>query len=218
MLLQHPSADQLRDRSCCPAQAEPDITCSLNGVAYPPSNRKLTYMPQRLDRLSFKLTYIRRGNSTSSTEPSNSINMSTPPAKTDSIIIVGAGIFGLSTAIHLARRGYTNVTVFDKQPYEKTLYSYTAGCDAASAGSYYDSPTSQLKLMMHRHQQDNSLCVWSSNRVPRSQRRSSRGLGCLECRAQSWRLVSPSGHDVQRRRLDQQWLPLTIRCNNPPRL
>ncbi|RSL69703.1 hypothetical protein CEP54_002164 [Fusarium duplospermum] len=59
--------------------------------------------------------------------------MSTPPAKTDSIIIIGAGIFGLSTAIHLARRGYTNVTVFDKQPYEKTLYSYTDGCDAASA-------------------------------------------------------------------------------------
>ncbi|UPL04242.1 hypothetical protein LCI18_015176 [Fusarium solani-melongenae] len=59
--------------------------------------------------------------------------MSTPPAKTDAIIIVGAGIFGLSTAIHLARRGYTDVTVFDKQPYEKTLYSYTEGCDAASA-------------------------------------------------------------------------------------
>lgn len=50
------------------------------------------------------------------------------------IIIVGAGIFGLSTAIHLARRGYTNIAVFDKQPYEKTLYSYLNGCDAASAG------------------------------------------------------------------------------------
>ncbi|KAF4473116.1 sarcosine oxidase [Fusarium albosuccineum] len=59
--------------------------------------------------------------------------MPTPPAKTDPIIIVGAGIFGLSTAIHLAWRGYTDVTVFDKQPYEKTLYSYTEGCDAASA-------------------------------------------------------------------------------------
>ncbi|KAM5354522.1 hypothetical protein ACJ41O_001169 [Fusarium nematophilum] len=56
-----------------------------------------------------------------------------PPAKTDPIIIVGAGIFGLSTALHLARRGYTKVTVFDKQPYEETLYSYTQGCDAASA-------------------------------------------------------------------------------------
>lgn len=57
-----------------------------------------------------------------------------PPAKADPIVIVGAGIFGLSTAIHLALRGYSNVTVFDKQPYDKTLYSYLDGCDAASAG------------------------------------------------------------------------------------
>ncbi|UPK91787.1 hypothetical protein LCI18_002722 [Fusarium solani-melongenae] len=56
-----------------------------------------------------------------------------PPAKADPIIIVGAGIFGLSAAIHLAERGYTDVTVLDKQPYEKTLYSYFEGCDAASA-------------------------------------------------------------------------------------
>ncbi|KAF9878833.1 FAD dependent oxidoreductase [Colletotrichum karsti] len=55
------------------------------------------------------------------------------PAKDDAIIIVGAGIFGLSTAVHLSRRGYTNVTVFDKQPYHKSLYSYFNGCDGASA-------------------------------------------------------------------------------------
>lgn len=43
--------------------------------------------------------------------------MSTRPAKDGSIIIVvGAGVFGLSAALHLARRGYQNVTVFDKQP------------------------------------------------------------------------------------------------------
>ncbi|KAF6832087.1 sarcosine oxidase, partial [Colletotrichum musicola] len=56
-----------------------------------------------------------------------------PLAKEDPIIIVGAGIFGLSTAIHLAERGYTRVTLFDKQPYETTVYSYLDGCDAASA-------------------------------------------------------------------------------------
>ncbi|KAK2603423.1 hypothetical protein QQS21_004373 [Conoideocrella luteorostrata] len=49
------------------------------------------------------------------------------------IAIVGAGVFGLSTALHLARRGYTNVKVFDKQPYDETLYSYADGCDSASA-------------------------------------------------------------------------------------
>ncbi|KAJ2968687.1 hypothetical protein NQ176_g9057 [Zarea fungicola] len=55
------------------------------------------------------------------------------PSKTDSILVIGAGIFGLSTAIHLAERGHPNVTLLDKQPYEKTLYSYANGCDAASA-------------------------------------------------------------------------------------
>ncbi|KAJ8109227.1 hypothetical protein ONZ43_g6192 [Nemania bipapillata] len=38
----------------------------------------------------------------------------TPVSKSDSIIIVGAGAFGLSTALHLAQAGYRNITVFDK--------------------------------------------------------------------------------------------------------
>ncbi|GAP82339.1 putative FAD dependent oxidoreductase [Rosellinia necatrix] len=38
----------------------------------------------------------------------------TPPSKSDPIIIVGAGAFGLSTALHLAQAGYRDVTVFDK--------------------------------------------------------------------------------------------------------
>jgi sarcosine oxidase/L-pipecolate oxidase len=50
------------------------------------------------------------------------------------IAIIGAGVFGLSTALHLGQRGYTNVIVFDKQDYDKTLYSYELGADAASAG------------------------------------------------------------------------------------
>lgn len=63
------------------------------------------------------------------------------PDKTEPIAIIGAGIFGLSTAIHLALRGYTNVTIFDKQPYEKTLYNYLEGCDGASAGKSKDLPS-----------------------------------------------------------------------------
>jgi len=34
--------------------------------------------------------------------------------KTDSIIIVGAGVFGLSTAYQLASEGYKNITVLDR--------------------------------------------------------------------------------------------------------
>ncbi|KAM5386519.1 hypothetical protein ACJZ2D_000482 [Fusarium nematophilum] len=61
------------------------------------------------------------------------MSKATSPAKADAIIVVGAGIFGLSTVIHLAERGYTSVALFDKQPYEETVYSYLNGCDAASA-------------------------------------------------------------------------------------
>ncbi|KAJ5748356.1 uncharacterized protein N7511_010052 [Penicillium nucicola] len=61
------------------------------------------------------------------------MTQSMPPRKTDPIVIVGAGIFGLSTALHLCKRGYKNVTVLDKQPYDETLYSYFKGADAASA-------------------------------------------------------------------------------------
>lgn len=71
------------------------------------------------------------------------------PNKNDPIIIVGAGAFGLSTALHLARRGYTDVTVFDKQPYDESLYSYFNGCDAASAGNkktYHNTASNQTKL------------------------------------------------------------------------
>ncbi|KAK1712075.1 FAD dependent oxidoreductase [Colletotrichum lupini] len=59
--------------------------------------------------------------------------MARSPNKDDAVIIVGAGIFGLSTALHLSRRGYKNVTVYDKQPYHESLYSYFKGADGASA-------------------------------------------------------------------------------------
>jgi sarcosine oxidase / L-pipecolate oxidase len=32
------------------------------------------------------------------------------------IIIIGGGTWGLSTALHLARRGYTEITVLDAHP------------------------------------------------------------------------------------------------------
>lgn len=38
----------------------------------------------------------------------------TPKSKDDSILIVGAGVFGLSTALELKKRGYRDVTVIDR--------------------------------------------------------------------------------------------------------
>lgn len=58
--------------------------------------------------------------------------MSTSP-KSCPIIIVGAGVFGLTTALHLAHAGYTNIHLFDHQPYHENAYAFSAGCDAASA-------------------------------------------------------------------------------------
>lgn len=55
------------------------------------------------------------------------------PTKASKIIIVGAGVFGLSTAMHLSRRGYSNIHVFDKQPYDQNSYANSEGADAASA-------------------------------------------------------------------------------------
>lgn len=55
------------------------------------------------------------------------------PNRTDPIVVVGAGTFGLSTALHLAHRGYTSITLFDKQPHHDTHYSYAQGSDGASA-------------------------------------------------------------------------------------
>jgi len=35
-------------------------------------------------------------------------------SKSDAIAIIGGGAFGLSTALELSRKGYTNITVFEK--------------------------------------------------------------------------------------------------------
>ncbi|WVQ75719.1 hypothetical protein IAR50_005349 [Cryptococcus sp. DSM 104548] len=56
--------------------------------------------------------------------------MTTP---SNTIAIIGAGVFGLTTALHLAHRGYTHITVYDYQPYHHNGYNPDQGCDAASA-------------------------------------------------------------------------------------
>lgn len=42
-----------------------------------------------------------------------SASRTTPSSK---IVIVGSGCFGISTALHLLRRGYTDVTILDRSP------------------------------------------------------------------------------------------------------
>lgn len=53
--------------------------------------------------------------------------------KEDKIIVVGAGISGLSTVIALVRKGYTDIHLFDKRNYIKQKYSYFDECDSPSS-------------------------------------------------------------------------------------
>lgn len=48
------------------------------------------------------------------------------------IAIIGAGVFGLSTALHLVQRGYKNIHIFDRQPFDKNHYAEEAGAHGAS--------------------------------------------------------------------------------------
>lgn len=49
------------------------------------------------------------------------------------IIIIGSGVFGLSSALHLAQNGYTDITIYDRLDLLKLGYSFINGADTASA-------------------------------------------------------------------------------------
>ncbi|CEP62626.1 uncharacterized protein LALA0_S05e09824g [Lachancea lanzarotensis] len=51
----------------------------------------------------------------------------------EAVIIVGAGVSGLSTAYALLKRGYRNVHIFDKRDYVHLGYNYFKGCDSPSS-------------------------------------------------------------------------------------
>lgn len=49
------------------------------------------------------------------------------------IIIVGSGVFGLSSALHLVKAGYKDITIFDRLDLFNLNYSFENGADTASA-------------------------------------------------------------------------------------
>ncbi|KAI8649199.1 DAO domain-containing protein [Fusarium keratoplasticum] len=55
------------------------------------------------------------------------------PSSDSKIIIVGAGVFGLTTALWLARGGYKDITVFDRCAFDSNYYDPANGCDGASS-------------------------------------------------------------------------------------
>lgn len=56
--------------------------------------------------------------------------------KTSSILIIGAGTWGTSTALHLTRRGYTNVTVLDPYPVPSSISAGNDTNKVISSGQY----------------------------------------------------------------------------------
>ncbi|KAM6529208.1 hypothetical protein FALCPG4_007354 [Fusarium falciforme] len=55
------------------------------------------------------------------------------PSPDSKIIIVGAGVFDLTTALWLARGGYKDITVFDRCAFDSNYYDPVNGCDGASS-------------------------------------------------------------------------------------
>ncbi|KAK4061684.1 DAO domain-containing protein [Trichoderma simmonsii] len=60
------------------------------------------------------------------------------PSKHDSVIIVGAGAFGLSTALHLLREGYTDVTVLERGDEIPSRYSAANDINKIIRAEYED--------------------------------------------------------------------------------
>ena len=49
------------------------------------------------------------------------------------IIIVGSGVFGLTSALHLAKAGYTDISIYDRLDLLELGYTFENGADTASA-------------------------------------------------------------------------------------
>jgi sarcosine oxidase/L-pipecolate oxidase len=75
-----------------------------------------------------------------------------PLTKDSSILIIGGGTWGCSTALHLARRGYTNVTVLEAHPIPSPI---SAGNDVnkiMEEGEPSESDTEEQYVWNRMHQ------------------------------------------------------------------
>ncbi|EGV60909.1 FAD dependent oxidoreductase [Yamadazyma tenuis] len=76
------------------------------------------------------------------------------------ILVVGSGVFGLSSALNLVQNGYKNIEIFDRINHDKTKYNPLNGSDCASGDInklfriYYENKTLYSKLAI------SALDVW----------------------------------------------------------
>ena len=75
--------------------------------------------------------------------------MSSSISSDSRIIIVGAGAWGLSTALHLNASGYRNVTVFDRSEAIPSTYSAANDLNKIVRAEYEDLFYADLALVSH---------------------------------------------------------------------
>jgi len=76
-----------------------------------------------------------------------------PLSKGEPIIIVGAGAFGLSTALELSNRGYTNITVFEKDEEIPSRWSAANDLNKIMRAEYEDDFYTDLAIVSSPRQQ-----------------------------------------------------------------
>lgn len=70
-----------------------------------------------------------------------------PVSQNSSIIILGAGAWGLSTALHLRNAGYTDVTVFERSEQIPSPYSAAWDLNKIVRAEYEDPFYTDLALV-----------------------------------------------------------------------
>ena len=68
-------------------------------------------------------------------------------SKSDAILIVGGGAFGLSTAYHLSQKGYTNVPVFEKDDHIPPRFSAANDLNKIVRAEYEDPFYTDLTIV-----------------------------------------------------------------------
>ncbi|KAL4911897.1 FAD dependent oxidoreductase [Aspergillus aurantiobrunneus] len=70
----------------------------------------------------------------------------TPILKTNPILIIGGGAFGLSTALHLAQNGYSDITVFEQDEHIPPRYSAANDLNKIVRAEYEDDFYTDLTI------------------------------------------------------------------------
>ena len=69
--------------------------------------------------------------------------------KCEPIAIIGAGAFGLSTALELSKNGYTNITVFEKDEEIPSRWSAANDLNKIARAEYEDDWYTDLAIVCY---------------------------------------------------------------------